>query len=154
MPHEVVLGLVYTALKSILVSHAPLTALLATKSIGSGAPAVYDEGEAAVQGARVPYITVGVGTQIPFHTMGPEGSARFGWNCTVQIKGVSQGAELAGLAIMSEVAKALPDGKELTIAGYSNAWSEEFIMQPTIIEQVAGVTTRSAPAIVRVMCHD
>jgi hypothetical protein len=31
---------------------------------------------------------------------------------------------------------------------------EEFTVVPTLIESVAGVVTRSAPAIVRVLCHD
>src|SRR5688572_23678811 len=153
MPHEVVLGAVYVAIKAVLVAHAPLVAMLAVKSIGGG-PAIYDDGETAVQGAKLPYLTIGAGTQIPIHTMGPEGSSRYGWNCTLQIKAVSQGPEATGLAIASEVAKALPDGKELTLTGYANAWAEEFTVQPTLIETIAGVTTRSVPAIVRVKCHD
>jgi hypothetical protein len=151
MPHEVVLGAVYTALKALLVGYAPLTALLATKQIGGG-PAVYDEGEQAVQYAALPYLTIGAGTQIPDHTMGPGG--RYGWNCTVLIKSVSKGTEGAGLAISSQVAQVLYDGRDLNLAGYGSSWCEEFTVQPTLIETIAGVLTRSSPAIVRVRCHD
>lgn len=153
MPHEVVLGSVYTAIKTLLAAHSPLAALLATKAVG-GAPAVYDEGEPAVQGAAMPYLTVGAGTQIPMHTMGPDGSSKYGWNCTVQVKAVSKGTESAGLAIVSQVAVALPEGRDLNLAGYYSSWCEEFTLQPTLIESVAGVVTRSSPAIVRVKCHD
>ena len=153
MPHEVVLGAVYTTLKALLAAHAPLAALLATKTIG-GTPAVYDEGETAVQNAKLPYLTVGAGTQIPMHTMGPNGSPRYGWNCTVQVKGVAQGSETSLLAIMSEVAEVLYDGRDLGLAGYATSWCEEFTIQPTLIEILAGVVTRSSPVIVRVKCHD
>jgi hypothetical protein len=129
--------------------------LLAARPAGFGAGvAIYDEGGAPQQSGVLPYVTVGAGTQIPAHTMGPDGSARYGWNCTLQIKAVSQNSEASVLAIMSEVAKALPDGKELTLSGYANAWADEFTLQPTLIEILAGVVTRSAPAIVRVRCHD
>jgi hypothetical protein len=132
MPHEVVLGSIYAALKTALAGAAPLAALISTKRIG-GAPAVYDEGEAAVQGATLPYVTVGAGTQVPFHTMGPVGSARYGWNCTVQVKAVSQGTEAASLAILSQVAVALYEGRDLGLAGYATSWVEEFTVVPTLI---------------------
>lgn len=153
MPHEVVLGAVYTALKAALAGSAPLAALLATKKIG-GAPAVYDEGEAAVQGSALPYVTVGAGTQVPFHTFGPVGSARYGWNCTVQVKVVSQSSEGATMSMLSAVAGVLYEGMELGLPGYATSYIDEFSVVPTLIESVAGVVTRSAPAIVRTICHD
>lgn len=152
MPHEVILGAVYAALKTALSGAGPLTALLATKTLG-GAPAVYDEG-GVPQASALPYVTVGAGTQVPDHTMGPLGSARFGWNCTVQVKAVGTGNEASGLAIMSQVAAVLYDGRDLGLTGYSNSWCEEFTVQPTLIETVAGVVTRSWPAIVRVKAYD
>lgn len=153
MPHEVVLPAVYTALKTLLAASAPLTALLATKAIG-GAPAVYDEGETAVQNARMPYVTVGAGTQVPMHTIGPEGSAKYGWNCTVQVKSIAQGRESEALAITSRVAAVLYEGRDLNLSGYSTSWCEEFAVSATFPEIVAGVPTWSAAAIVRVKCHD
>lgn len=161
MPHEDVREKVYTAIKALLVGDAAVTALLATKVIG-GTPAVYDEGEPAVQGAKYPYVTVGAGTQVPEHTFGAHGTPKYGWNCTVQIKAVSQGRSPAGAfipgnpesVILSGVAGVLYEGRDLTLDGYSEAYCEEFTIPATLIEIIAGVTTRSAAGILRVRCHD
>lgn len=152
MPSDVVLGSIYTAVKALLAAHAPLTALIAVKPVGTG-PAIYDDG-AAPQAATMPYLTVGAGTQVPWHTMGEPGSARYGWNCTLQIKAVGQIAEAAGLAILSQVATALKEGTELSLAGYGAAWCDEFEVFPTVITVQAGVTTREWPGILRVYCSD
>jgi hypothetical protein len=152
MPPDVVLGSIYTAIKALLAAHAPLTALIAVKPLG-GTPAIYDDGSAP-QAATMPYLTVGAGTQNPWHTMGEPGSARYGWNCTLQIKAVGQGNEASGLTIMSTVATALREGTPLTLAGYGAAWCDEFQMVPTLITVQAGVTTREWPAILRVYCSD
>ena len=151
MPADVVLAPIYVAMKALMVATAPLTALLATKPLGG--PAIYDEG-AVAQGAAMPYLTIGAGTQVPWHTMGVVGSARYGWNCTLQIKAAGQGTEASGLAIMSQVAALFHDGKELSLAGYGSSWAEEFTLQPTIVTTLAGVTTREWPAILRVLAHD
>lgn len=157
MPHEVVLGPIYTAVKALLAAYAPLTALLGTKALG-GAPAIYDEGgvpqSATSTVGWLPYLTIGAGTQVPGHTMGPSDSAKYGWNCTFQIKAVGQISDSAGLAIMSQVAVVLYEGREFNLAGYGSAWVEEFTVQPTIHTIQAGVTTREWPAIVRAICHD
>lgn len=152
MPSDVALGPIYVALKALLAAHAPLTALISTKPVGSGA-AIYDDG-AVLQAATMPYLTIGAGTQNPWHTMGEIGSARYGWNCTVQIKAVGQVSESAGLAIMSAVATAVREGTPLTLAGYGAAWCDEFQLVPTLITVQAGVTTREWPAILRVYCSD
>lgn len=151
MPHEVALEKIYPALKSLLSGYAPLAALLARKTI-DGSPAIYDEGEVAVQGSPVPYLTIGAGTQVPEHTMGPAG--RYGWNCTVQVKAVGKGTEAQVLAIMSQVGQVLYDGRDITLAGYTEAWCSDYVIVPTLIENVSGVVTRSTPAIVRVQVHD
>jgi hypothetical protein len=161
MPHEDVREKVYTAIKALLIGESALTALLATKVIG-GTPAVYDEGEPAVQGAKYPYVTVGAGTQIPEHTFGAHGTPKYGWNCTVQIKAVSQRRSPAGTylsgnpesVILSGVAGVLTEGRDLTLAGYSEAYCEEFTIPTTLYELVAGVPTWSAAAVIRVRCHD
>lgn len=154
MPQEVVLGKIYTAFKTALAASAPLTALLATKTLGGG-PAIYDEGSVPQTSTfNGPYLTVGAGTQNPWHTMGDESLLRHGWNCTVQVKAVGQGNEASGLAVMSQVAAVLYDGRVLSLAGYGSSWCEEFVVQPTIITLVAGVTTREWPVIVRVYAHD
>jgi hypothetical protein len=152
MPHDVVLGPIYAALKVLLAAYAPLTALISTKPLG-GAPAIYDDG-AVLQDATMPYLTIGAGTQVPDHTMGEDGLARFGWNCTLQIKAVSEGSEASGLAIMYQVFVALKSGTPLTHAGYTRAWCEEITLHPTIVTEQAGVTTREWPAILRVIASD
>jgi hypothetical protein len=164
MPSDVVLGPIYTAIKTLLAAHAPLTVLIAVKPVG-GAPAIYDEG-AVPQAATTPvppattwapYLTVGAGTQTRWHMFGDANDPtvkRYGWNCTLQIKAVGQGNEASGLAIMSAVATALREGTALTLAGYASAWCDEFQMVPTLITVQAGVTTREWPAILRVYCSD
>lgn len=152
MPSDVALGPIYVAIQALLAAAGPLTALISTKPLG-GTPAVYDDG-GVLQAATMPYLTVGAGTQMPWHTMGEIGSARYGWNCTLQIKAVGQITEAAGLAIMSQVATALREGTPLTLAGYSSAWCDEFELFPTLITVQAGVTTREWPAILRVYCAD
>jgi hypothetical protein len=155
MPSEVVLGPIYTALKALMAAYAPLTTLLAVKTLG-GTPAIYDEGSVP-QGSAMPYVLIGLGTQIPWHTMGDANDAaakRWGWNSTVQIKAVGQGTEASGLVILSKIATALKEGTTLTLTGYGSAYCDEFLVQPTIITTSAGVTTREWPAILRVFCHD
>ncbi len=152
MPSEVALGAIYAAVKTLLAASAPLTALVAVKTIG-GAPAIYDDG-AVPQSSLMPYLTIGAGTQVPWHTMGVQGMARYGWNCTLQVKAVGQGTEASGLAIMSQVAAVLYDGRELNLAGYGSSWTEELTVHPTIVTVLAGVTTREWPAIIRVFAHD
>lgn len=163
MPHEDVTGPITTAVKTLLAADAPLTALIGTKSVGMGSgPAIFDEGSAqqdyfkvpAGTAAPKPYLTIGAWTQVPDHTMGPVGSARFGWNCTGMIKVVGQGDEASGVAIRTQVAAVLYDGRDVILAGYSNAWTEEFTAYPTLVTTLAGVTTREWPAIVRVKAYD
>jgi hypothetical protein len=152
MPHEAVLGKIYTSVKALLAAHAPLTALLATKPVGSGA-AIYDDG-AVPQAATMPYLTIGAGVQLPWNTMGETGMPRYGWECSFQVKGTAQISETNGMNLMTQVAAALPDGKELSIAGYGSGWVEQFTLQPTLITLVAGVATREWPAILRAYVHD
>lgn len=152
MPSEVVLGSIYATLKTLLSASAPLAGLLATKTLG-GTPAIYDEG-AVPQGSAMPYLTIGAGTQVPFHTMGAPNDPRYGWNCTLQIKAVGQGNEASGLAILSAVVGVAYDGRLLNLPGYGSSWCDEFTVQPTLVTTVAGVTTREWPGILRVICHD
>ena len=157
MPHEDVLGPIYVAVKALLAAHAPLTALLGVKALG-GTPAIYEEGSVPQSATStvgwLPYLTIGAGTQIPAHTMGPANTAKYGWNCTFQVKGVGQVSEAAGAAIRSQVAVVLYEDRDLNLAGYGSSWVEEFTAHPTIVTIQAGVTTREWPVIVRAQCHD
>lgn len=152
MPHEVVLGKIYAALTEILSNSGVLGTLIATKTLG-GAPAIYDEGSVP-QGSRMPYVTIGAGTQVRAHTLGTVNSSRYGWTCTLQIKAVGQGTEASGIAIISTIAAVLYEGLDLSIAGYASAWVDECEAQPTIITIASGVTTREWPLIFRVNVHD
>jgi hypothetical protein len=157
MPSDVALVPIYVTVKALLAAHAPLTALIGTKTIG-GAPAIYDEGgvpqSATSTAGWLPYVTVGAGTQIGAHTFVAQSAARWGWNTTFQVKVVGQIAEAAGLAILSAVAAVLAQGRTLTVTGYPSAYVDDFSVQPTLTELVSGVQTRSWPAIVRVLVHD
>lgn len=160
MPHDAVLGSIYTALKTIMAAYAPLTALLGKKPLDASAAGIYDEGSVP-QGlsmssspAGLPYITIGAGTQVPDHAMGEDGLARYGWSCTLQIKVVGRGSEASGLAIMSQVMAVLREGTPLTLAGYTRAWCDEFTLFPTIITTAAAEVTREWPAILRVFASD
>jgi hypothetical protein len=158
MPSEVALIPITAALKALLVSEASVTSLLASKPAGAGGgPAIYDEGSVH-QSATFPYLTIGAGTQVPFHTFGGPASAHFGWNCTLQMKAVGQGAgqtaESAIQLVLSSVVGVCYHGRSLTVTGYGSAWCDEFVIQPTLITVLAGVTTREVPGILRVLVHD
>jgi Protein of unknown function (DUF3168) len=150
MPAGAALAPIYAALVALLEADAALTALLASRPMSyGGGPAIYDEG-AVPQTAAMPYLTIGAGTQIGFHSMGPA----YGWNCTLQIKASGQGTEAEGLAIMSAVLAVLPPGRLLDVPPFASAWCDAITLQPTIITLLAGVTTRGWPALFRVYVHD
>lgn len=154
MPAEVALVPIYAALKAELAAAVPVTGLISTKPAGAGGgPAVYDEGGVHQQ-ATMPYVTIGAGTQVPFHTMGAYGAPKWGWNCTLQIKVIGQVSEAAGLGILSAIIGVLYHGRTLTVPGYSSAWCDEFTVQPTIVTTQAAVVTREWPGILRVYVHD
>lgn len=165
MPAGVALGSIYAALRTVLLSEAAVDALLARDKRNGALPGIYTEG-AVPDGAAMPYVTIGAGTQIPAHTMGPsKASPRWGWNCTIQIKVVSQGrGDDEGLAILDAVGDALYEGHDLTSQGspgspgmitdYDDAWCDEWVVQPTLVTILAGVPTREFPAILRVIVHD
>jgi hypothetical protein len=152
MPAEVALQPLYQVLKALLGAYAPLTAQLGTKPAAQGGgPAIYDDGSPGLDAYTgvagwSPYVTLGAGTQVPFHAMG----GGFGWNCTVQIKPAGQVREDQGLLILSAVITCLTPGRDLIVPGYTSAWIDEVVVQPTIVTQQAGVTTREWPAIQRV----
>jgi hypothetical protein len=152
MPYEAVLGKVYAALEARLQATPALVALLAPKPIGTGA-GIYSEGDRP-QAARMPYVTIGGGTANPWHTLGEPDMPRYGWNCTVLLKGSGQLPEAEGLAIMSEVAMAVREGTPLALDGYGSAWCDELEFMPTLIETAAAIVTRSWPVILRVYCHE
>lgn len=157
MPYEVAIPAIEAALRALMVASTPLTALLATKSTAQGGgPAIYNEG-AVPQGAPLPYLTIGAWTQIPFHSLTPDGDA-YGWNCTGQIKAVGQlsatYSESSLMALLSKVFAVLPQGLRLTVSGYGSAWCDEFTLQPTLKSVINGVTTFELPAILRVYVHD
>ena len=147
MPSEVVLGSVYAAVKALLAASGPLTALLSVKPLGGAA--IYDEGS-VVQQATMPYLTIGAGTQNPDNRL----ASSIGHNCTFQVKAVGKLSEANGLAILSQVAAVLYEGRSLALLGYSDAWVEEFSVQPTLQELIAGEVVRSWPAIVRARAYD
>jgi hypothetical protein len=144
------LGGVYSALKTAIAADSGVAALLAAAPFagaGVNGKAVYDEG-AVPQLSAVPYLTVGAGTEFPQSTFRSRG-----WNCTVQVKVTARGSEASGHAIVEALsALLLPPGPyELTVIGFTRSWVDEFTLQPTLIELIAGVTTRSWPVILRVM---
>lgn len=152
MPSGVVLGQVYAAFKAILAGYAPLTTLIAVKTLG-GAPAIYDDGNVP-QGAVFPYLTIGAGTQNPAHRLGMRTLPVHGWSGSVQVKAIGQGTETTLQAIINQVLAVLYDGRELTLAGYQASWIGESTVQPLITTVLAGVTTRELPAIIEYQAHD
>lgn len=158
MPSEVVLWRIYAALKALMAAHAPLTALIGTKPVGTG-PAIYGEGavpQAATSGdAWSPYVTVGAGTQVSRDTLGMDGTAKYGYSCTLQVKVVGQRiSEEAGMKILSAARYPIRPGLDLTLTGYQFAYVDTFEIYPTLVTTEAGVITRQWPAIVRVELHD
>lgn len=146
MPYHIATLPIETAIRTILAADVTLTGLLASKpSTLGGGPAIYNDGEVP-QGATMPYLTIGAWTQIGFHSMG----SGYGWNCTGQIKAVGQRTEDPLLTVMSRVFALLEHGQALTVTGYTQSWTDEFTLQATIKEVLAGVTTFHVPAILRV----
>lgn len=154
MPSEVALGPIYTALKALLAASPSVTGVLSTKAAGAGGgAAIYDEG-GVTQGASMPYLTIGAGTQIGEHTFGSPSDLRYGWNCTLQVKVVGTGMDAVGMGILSAIIGVLYQGRALSVAGYRSAYVDEVSIVPTIVTTQAGVTIREWPAIVRVRVHD
>ena len=168
MPSEVALIPITAALKALLSSESSVTSLITTKPAGAGGgPAIYDDGSVPQPPAAnttppppapYPYLVIGAGTQVPFHTMGGPSAPKYGWNCTLQIKAVGQGfaqtSESAIQLVLSKVVAVCYHGRRLTVTGYASAWCDEFIIQPTLITVLAGSTTREVPGILRVIVHD
>jgi hypothetical protein len=154
MPYEVVIPAIDTALRALLVAHAPLTALLGTKPTArGGGPALYTDGDVPT-GATMPYLTFGAWTQIGQHNLSPGSPSGYGWTCTGVIKAIGQRSEASLFAVMSEVFAALPQGQALTVSGYGSGWVDEAALQPTIKTTQAGVVLYEVPAIVRVYVFD
>jgi hypothetical protein len=152
MPYEVAIQPIEDALRALLVASSPLTALLATKKAAlGGGPAIYAEGTVP-QDRLFPYLTIGAWTQVGAHTLGI--TEHNGWNCTGQIKAVSQTSEAAARSVMSKVFAVLYEGRRLSVSGYGSAWCGEFNLQPVLITAVAGITSYELPAILRVGVHD
>lgn len=143
------LGGIYTALKTLIGADATTAALLAASPgawVGTNGKAIYDDG-AAPQAGSMPYLTIGAGTEIPMSSL-----AQNGWNCTLQVKVTAQGAEAIGQAIVNSLSALLfpMPRRYLTVAGFSTAVIQEFIVQPTLVTTIAGVVTREWPVILRV----
>jgi hypothetical protein len=149
VPSEVVLWRIFAALKALMAAHAPLVALLASKSVGTG-PAIYDDGSVP-QAATMPYLTIGAGTQVARDTF-----QESGYTCTLQVKVVGQTSEENGLKILSAARTPIKPGTNLTLTGYTfeESYVDTFEVHPTIVTTLAGVTTREWPAILRVEVHD
>lgn len=145
------LGVIQAALKTLIATDAATAALLANSPgawAGTSGKAVYDDG-AAPQGSSMPWVTVGVGTEIPQSTFRTRG-----WNCTVQAKVTAQGAESVGLAVIAALSALLmPNGgpRTLTVPGFTSAWVHDFAVQSTLVTTIGGVVTREWPVILRVM---
>lgn len=148
-------GELYDALKAEIVATAAITSLLRTAPTGfGGGPAVYRDGRAPqpsqVQpmSGLVPWIVIGGATAVSDSTF-----ALHGWNSTVQVKPVVQGAEDDAQDIVQALSELFfPDGrpKALTLPRFTSCWVDEFTPQPALTEQISGVTTVSVPVILRV----
>jgi hypothetical protein len=148
MPYAIVTRGAQEAIEDILTADTALTALLASKpSARGGGPAIYDDGD-VFQGQTFPYLTIGAWTQVPSHTLSPDGDG-YGWNCTCQIKAVGQRL-LVLEQVMSLVAGLLEPSTSLDLSGYPSAWVDEMNVQPSLKEILAGVTTFQLPVILRV----
>lgn len=163
MPYEIATTKIEAALVTLLEAHSPLTALLATKPTPKGGgPAIYEDGDVPLK-PLMPYLTIGAWTQHGSHSLTPDvaGSpmaSGYGWNCTGQLKVVGQKSAVWSASalhgVMSEVFSALPQGQKLDVTGYGSGWVDEFVLQPAIITQLAGVATYEIPAILRVYVFD
>ena len=157
MPYEVAIPAIETAVRALLVADATVVSRLSTRPTArGGGPAIYTDGDVP-SGATFPYLTIGAWTQIGSHNLAPDSSG-YGWNCTGQLKAVGQLSanknETTLLNLMSAVFAALPQGRRLSVPGYSSGWTDEFTLQPSIKTTLAGVVTIEVPAILRVYVFD
>lgn len=162
MPAGVPLGGIYAAIRAALIDDPALQGLLAPDARDSSLPAVYFDG-AVPQTATRPYLTMGLGTQVPEHRMGTPDRARYGWDCTLQLKAVSeQKGDDQNLSILDAVGAVLFDGMDLKAVGspgflsdYGTVWADEWRVLPTLVtSDHAGKLLRETPAILRVQAHD
>lgn len=143
---------IYPALIVILVGDPPLGTMLAAAATPFTGPGIYHA--EAPQGALRPYLIVGEATEVPFNTMGPASSPKWGSDCSVMVKAVVQGSsDLPALAILNRV-KALLEGTPLNVFGFGSAWCEFETAVPGNKELVGGIVVRHLPAIYRVRVHE
>lgn len=149
------LGAVYAAVKAEIAADVATAALLANAPAArGGGKAIYDDGEAPQPTQAVPMstltplVTVGAGTAVQSSTL-----RKRGWNCSVQVKVIAQGTEATVQAIVAALSALFlpePGAKYVTVAGFTSSWVADVSVQPTLLELVGGVTTRSVPVILRV----
>lgn len=149
MPAVLVLPAIYAAIVAKLKADVTLTGLLS-----DGASGVYN---VAPSTAAFPYVEVGAGTEVELNTMGPDGLAKWGANCTVQISARSQssgaGSDLPVLTIISRV-KALLVGQPLTVSGFASVNVSLDSLPAIFTEVVDNRPTRTQPLILRVQAHE
>lgn len=154
MPATLALPAVLTAIVAKLVADTTLAGLVANAPAGFGGKGIYN---VVPQTALRPYLVVDAGTEVPFNTMGS--GAKWGGNCVVQLKAVTDAeSDLPGLTILSR-AKVVLDGQPLTVSGYPTAivqWETTLPTYPEVVGsfQVGGVQVRHCPALVRVFAHE
>jgi len=149
MPSVLALPVIYEAIVSKLRADATLVAMLA-----AGMNGVFN---VAPTNSPFPYVEVGLGTEVPFDTMGPDGEKKWGSDTTLQITARTassgSGSDLPVLRIMSR-AKAVLVAQPLSVQGFPSVVVSFESMSPIFQEVIDGRNTRTGGLIVRVVVHE
>lgn len=134
MASTMALGPSITAVLALLRASATLTTHVGLR--------VYpdDRGMAPARPAY-PYVQVETGNELPFNTLGPPSTLKWGSSVRLGVRVVTQGLTEAQANSISSVVKGILDGQPITITGYAFAGIEYRNLVPltTVTEGCAGI---------------
>jgi hypothetical protein len=92
---------------------------------------VYPDDKGMVGGrTAMPYVQVETGNELPFNTMGPPSTSKWGSEVRLQVRVVCQGLSEAQPNAISSVVKQALDGQPIAVSGYGSACIEYQGLQP------------------------
>jgi hypothetical protein len=151
MPSTLAALRVLSAIRSVLLADATLTALLNTApSAYGGGPGIYSEQDVPA-GALFDYLTIGPISERPFNTMG--NGLKWGSILSVQTKVLSAKRDVGNGYNVLDRLMYLLNGKQLTVNGYGSSDCELDTLVDSYSELVGGSVVKHFPAIWRVSVH-
>ena len=99
-----------------------------------------------------PYVQVESVSEIPFNTLGPPSSAKWGSTATIQVRSVSRSRSEAQSQKLMDIVKQALDGQPITVAGYGSA-AVDYTRVTMLTDFEGGIVTREWLAEFDVMVH-